>query len=102
MESESMYPGDVPENPRSRLVSPVLLSEKTLDAIAYDLFDLGTAKQWRSVRRLLGHIHGQARELRETLADLESWDGTPDALDIIKANIRAALAYGPSEQKESP
>jgi len=31
------------------------------------------------------------KELRETLRDLEEWDGTPDALECIKDNLRAAL-----------
>ena len=30
-------------------------------------------------------------ELDETLHDLNTWDGTPDALEIIKANIRNTL-----------
>lgn len=31
-------------------------------------------------------------ELRETLKDLEGFDGTPEALQTIKDNIRAAIA----------
>jgi hypothetical protein len=31
------------------------------------------------------------QELRETLRELEEWDGTPDAFEIIKENIRAAI-----------
>lgn len=31
-------------------------------------------------------------ELRETLRDLTEWDGSSDAMEVIKANIAAAIA----------
>lgn len=30
-------------------------------------------------------------ELRETLNDLDEWDGTPDAMEVIKNNLRSMI-----------
>lgn len=38
-------------------------------------------------------------ELRETLRDLTEWDGTPDALEVIKANIAAAITKAEGRQQ---
>ena len=42
--------------------------------------------------RMIAEAPAMAVELRETLRDIETWDGSHDALEVIKENLRAILA----------
>jgi hypothetical protein len=48
----------------------------------------------RSHARLIAAAPALLNECRETLKDLETWDGSPEALEIICINLRAAIAKG--------
>ena len=42
----------------------------------------------KEIRRRHNAYDGMLMELEESLKDLENWDGTPDAMEILKDNIR--------------
>ena len=48
----------------------------------------GQDKTANEIAKRYNAYDGMLMELKESLKDLENWDGTPDTMDILKRNIQ--------------